>query len=148
MSLGCFTDDDQPPDALGAVLDRMPPDLALIAGAGNKDTIRPMFPAGFNDAFAIGALDGRGARADFSNWGSWLDGCATGVDVRSSFFVMDGFEGYARWSGTSFAAPQFAGAVAARVARTGEPPRVAANCLLAGGRAVPGLGAEFQPQLG
>ena len=35
---------------------------------------------------AVGALDA-GGRAAFSNFGSWVDACAPGVDVVSTFFT-------------------------------------------------------------
>lgn len=162
MSLGCFTEDDsRAPDALASVLETMPPDMALIAGAGNKDTTRPMWPAAFCGAFSVGALDrDGGGRAPFSNWGSTLDACAPGVGIVSSYFEVGAqaaawsdapvsFDGFARWSGTSFAAPQLAGAVAALVSSHGPgmSPRVAAATLLSQGRVVPGLGSEFHPHL-
>jgi subtilisin family serine protease len=118
-----------------------------------------MWPAAFCDVTAVGALDdATGARADFSNYGSWVDACGPGVGLVSTFFRYRGpiratgglknFHGFASWSGTSFATPQFTGAVAALMSRSpGMPARVAAAYLLSSGRLVPGLGTEFHPHL-
>jgi subtilisin family serine protease len=68
----------------------------------------------------VGALD-RAGPAWFTNFGSWVDACAPAVNVVSTFFdpiteQFPGrpdrrFDGWARWSGTSFAAPKVAGAI-------------------------------------
>jgi subtilisin family serine protease len=81
----------------------------------------------------VGAIDTRGP-AGFSNFGPWVNACAAGVDVISTFFdesagelaqvnlapypwstqpIPARFPGYARWSGTSFASPAVAGAIVA-----------------------------------
>jgi subtilisin family serine protease len=115
MSLGCYTESDAPPP-LAQMLQRIVPDVPIVASAGNCNSCRPSYPAFMNDVIAVGALDVTG-RAWFSNFGGWVDACAPGVDVVSTFFLDEAdstfdfersFTGWATWSGTSFAAPKVA----------------------------------------
>ena len=99
------------------------PTSLVIASAGNNGSCRQYFPAALPDVIAVGALDSAG-RAAFSNFGPWVDACAPGVEVVSTFFtdhkdrldgsngVVNQYRGWASWSGTSFAAPKVAAVVA------------------------------------
>ncbi len=117
MSLGGYmTDDDG--TLFGAGLERLLGDGLGIAAAGNQSTSRPYFPAALPSIVGVGAL-GESEKAWFTNFGGWVDACAPGIDVVSTFFTGDSkapkeppFTGWARWSGTSFSAPKVAGAVA------------------------------------
>jgi hypothetical protein len=95
--------------------------LHVVASAGNDATSRPTYPACLSGVVAVGALGPNGP-AWFTNYGEWVDACAPGSDLLSTFFVFDGpaeegpygddpddFDGWAQWSGTSFAAPVVVG---------------------------------------
>ena len=79
---------------------------------------------------SVGAHDANGQRAEFSPDAEWVDLTAPGTDVVSLF--LDGmvrfsdradteappdsrFDGFASWSGTSFAAAAVTGAIARRI---------------------------------
>lgn len=124
LSLGCFSQDDQPPlllqAALGTLLNGQ--DRAVIAAAGNEGSSgEPYWPAAFagSDAefagqvLAVAAHDGS-ALCSWSNTGPWVSLAAPGSDITSTYVTHDGFPtGFASWSGTSFSAPYVAAAIAA-----------------------------------
>ena len=100
-------------------------------------------------------------RADYSNFGSWVDVYARGSDIVNAFpdgtYAYDEAphkgqeyrfrEGLAKWSGTSFATPIVAGLIAGRMSRTGESARDPADALkkLAIANAKPGIGPILRP---
>lgn len=99
----------------------------VVASAGNDATCVPHVPASLPGVIAVGAL-GTCGPAEFTNYGDWVDACAPGVDLVSAFFDrfdgrnpavngldLDRYTGWARWSGTSFAAPVVVAALAREV---------------------------------
>lgn len=156
LSLGCYTFDDSPTPVVQRAIAGFPDGTVFVACAGNDGSDRPFWPAALDDVLAVGALDANGdGRAAFSNHGAWVDACAVGENVTSAFVTFDGpqppvdgydsdrFEGYARWSGTSFATPAVAGAITALSRERGISVADAARTLLgrADTRMVEDLGA-------
>ena len=163
LSLGGYTENDEPPLTLRELLATVPPGVAIVAAAGNDASSRPFWPAAFNHVIGVGAVQvdpssGAVQPAPFTNRGHWVNCCAQGVDVVSTFprgvyRTADGqerrFEGMARWSGTSFAAPLVAGLIAAARTTWGtSTAREAADRLLATAtQQLAGLGPFLGPQL-
>jgi subtilisin family serine protease len=143
LSIGCHTYDDRPSPVLSRAVAALGRATAVVACAGNAATDRPFWPAAMKPVIAVAALDtGQEDRAWFSNYGWWVDASAPGQDVTSSFPYFDGarprvngidpdaFRGYATWSGTSFAAPVVAGAIADLAGREDLPASTAADLIL------------------
>jgi subtilisin len=87
--------------------------VIMVAAAGNagtpKDTLdRISWPARFPETFAVGAICQELQRADFSSTGDMLDFAMPGVDVYSCYPGNK----WARYSGTSMAAPFLTGCIA------------------------------------
>jgi subtilisin family serine protease len=156
LSLGGYTRDDRPPHALARALRSIGADRVVVAAAGNNGDDRRFWPAAFAGVIAVAAYDSAdGTPATFSNHGPWVDVCAPGVDLHSCY--VDGwrgpdpaepeFTGWARWSGTSFAAPLVAAEIGRRVVEHGGTARAAADALLAelGDPPADGYGRRYVP---
>ncbi|MGV9776561.1 S8 family peptidase [Streptosporangium sp. NPDC003464] len=128
LSFGGHTFDDRPSPLVEAALAGLT-GTAVVACAGNTASDRPFWPAALPRVIAVGALDAaEEAAAPFSAHGPWVDACARGEWLTSSFLDHGAFRGYARWSGTSFAAAVVSGAIAA-AARDRTPQEAAAHVL-------------------
>jgi len=125
------------------------PGVAVVAPAGNERTTHPYWPAAHPDVVGVAATNPLGgARAWFSNWGPWVNCCARGQDVRSTFVDWVGpiqgeplsdvynFSGWAIWNGTSFSTPKVSGAIARAVAENGITGVDAYELLISGGGGV------------
>jgi subtilisin family serine protease len=101
----------------------------VVAAAGNLGDSRKCYPAADDWTISVGAVEmtGPGRKtpkpASFTSSGDWVDVCAEGVNVTSSFedkpyrgssapHRVQQFTGKAVWSGTSFSAAHVSGKVA------------------------------------
>ncbi len=106
LSLVCYTDDGRPPLGLATAIDRLDPEVLVIACAGNhgdpglgfdddKEYRRPAWPAALDDVVAVGSarrVDFKGARgyelSPFTPHGAaWIDLLTPGEDVESTYFT-------------------------------------------------------------
>ena len=153
LSFACYTEDGRAPLALATAIDRLDPNIVVVAAAGNHGNLpenpepgkpsrlSPAWPAALDDVVAVGAATREREPADFSPKAPWVDLLAAGVDVVSTFFQgavtlppdqadprasaprVEEFRGFAEWNGTSFAAALVSGAIAAGT----RPGRVSAR---------------------
>jgi thermitase len=93
--------------------------VLIVAAAGNSNTNAPFYPAAYSEVVSVAATNEYDSKADFSNWGNWIELSAPGVDIYSTmptYHVTLNDEGYASnyayMSGTSMACPQVSGVAA------------------------------------
>ena len=81
--------------------------VVVVAAAGNDHSSGQFWPAQYSHVVAVAATDNADHLADFSNYGSWIDICAPGVNITSTW----SHNTFAVESGTSMASPVTAGTV-------------------------------------
>ncbi|MGH7740633.1 MAG: S8 family serine peptidase [Candidatus Eiseniibacteriota bacterium] len=103
-----------------ALYDAITHGCVVSAAAGNSGSQAfPLYPSAYaidGLCIEVGASDVNDQRAVFSTYGPWLDLVAPGENIFGTFMTYPNafggtFPGYVAGSGTSFAAPQVAGAV-------------------------------------
>lgn len=128
MSLGTG-DESAQPFFQALINDAVAGDVACIAAAGNDGTDLAFYPAACESVLAVAATNTANHRADFSNWGWYVDIAAPGegmwstigrnyeYDFDSQFWFellwgWDTVNPYMSGDGTSFACPVTAGVAA------------------------------------
>ena len=163
MSFGAETADDERPVALGVALEIIDEEsrkagleTVVVAAAGNFGHDRPCYPAAFPTVTAVAALTQGMLPAEWSSRGAWVDVSTIGEGVRSTFvpgtespsldYDFEEFpkDAWALWSGTSFAAPQVAGALAKIAIDEGVTPTEAKRRLLEEAGEIPLYGKRIE----
>jgi len=168
LSFGAETADDERPIALGVALEIIDEasrkaglETVVVAAAGNFGHDRPCYPAAFPTVTAVAALTQGMLPAEWSSRGAWVDVSTLGEGVRSTFvpgtespsldydFEEFPHNAWALWSGTSFAAPQVAGAIAKIAIDYGVTPTEAKRRLLEEAGEIPlyGRRVEILPRI-
>lgn len=84
--------------------------VTVIAAMGNVGSNSIVFPAAYEGVIAVAATDKSNDRANFSNYGTWVDISAPGDNIYSTY--IGGTTKSTALSGTSMAAPVVAGIAA------------------------------------
>lgn len=160
LSLGMETIDDAPPLAFEVALELVREherqtgrEVLVVAAAGNFGRERACWPAAHRRVVAVAGLTQNLQPTSWSSRGAWVDCSTIGEGIRSTY--VEGTESpvvenppdqfpanaWALGVGTSYAAPQVAGAVAELVhLGRASSCRQALAQLLAEGQRVPGFG--------
>lgn len=117
-----------PNQVLGAMIDALSKrGMIVVAAVGNEGpSSRPLYPAAFEPVVAVTAVDRRNNVYRWANQGPQVDFAARGVAMPVA--LPKG--GYGEETGTSFAAPIVAAAIAQQVARTGTSASTAVQSLI------------------
>lgn len=130
LSIGTTQDSAVLADAVGKAIDA---GVTIVAAVGNSKEFgnRPVYPAFYDEVIGVGATTRDGERAAYSNTGNGVHVVAPGGDgsetPEGDLLVLGERDGVVPTSGTSFATPLVAGAVALHQA---EAPDVAPDDLL------------------
>ena len=160
LSLGGRTVDDQPPpataEAVAMVQRETGGGTVIVAAAGNYGDRSRVWPAALPGVEAVAGLTAYLTPSAWSSYGPDVRFSTVGEGIRSTFVtgtespVFDpspdvfGDDAWAMWSGTSFAAPQIAGAVARISYEEGLAPRAAVDKLDAYGKPIAGFGKAMR----
>ena len=105
LSLGAGSGAQQLQDAVNYAWTR---GCLVVVAAGNGGSSAPQYPAFYTNSLAVAATDSTDTLASFSQFGSWVDIAAPGVNIVSTYPSNR----YQSLSGTSMACPHVAGAAA------------------------------------
>ncbi len=94
--------------------------VIIVAAAGNEDTSSECYPAAYDEAIAVAAVNNLGKKEKYSNYGPWIDIAAEGylntqiqsIETQKYGLYREQKITYLITGGTSFATPRVAGLIA------------------------------------
>ena len=101
--------------------------MLIFGAAGNDDVDDLQYPANYPHVISVAATTQQDTRADFSNWGNWVDIAAPGVNCHTAWFFSQtptAHNRYNNWDGTSVSCPIAAGIGALIIAQFPEEDNV------------------------
>lgn len=128
-------------DNYGNQLPGSPMKGGIVIFAAGNETIQYGSPGNYDGCISVGAINQNGTRASFSNYGEWVDICAPGVNVPSTYLLGK----YVSMSGTSMACPHVSGVAALIASYFGGKGFTADELrarLLGGAREIPSSGGS------
>lgn len=123
--------------------------VVVVAAAGNDNVNYRLYPAAYDNVIGVGASDLNDRKANFSNYGDYVDVMAPGVQILSTVPGVPANNAYEYQSGTSMACPLVAGLVG--LLKSYNPdltPQQLTQCLFDGCVNVNGLNPQYAGQLG
>lgn len=106
LSFGSTEDSQVMHDAVSYAEQRGVLLVAAVGNEANSSDIKPQFPANWkSQVMGVAAIDSNNRKAGFSNFGNNVSVSAPGVNIVSAYPEANNTPDYAKWSGTSFAAP-------------------------------------------
>jgi hypothetical protein len=120
--------------------------LVVCAPLGNNNQKLALFPAAIGNVVSVAGVDSQDKKASFSNWEGLTMSCAPATGIKS--YWWDGSMGI--WSGTSFAGPFVAGAIADSLRKTNSrvAPSAIRNTIKPSGDVIDGLNPAYKSMLG
>ena len=102
--------------------------IVICAAAGNENSNSRPYPAGYKNVISVAAVNRNGAKAGYSNYGSWVTIAAPGSGIYSVYSQdyysdQDGWKSnntYQKMDGTSMACPVVSGALALYMSKFGH----------------------------
>lgn len=121
--------------------------IILVAAAGNENTSSQLYPAAYSNVMAVAATDQSDRKSSFSNYGTWVDISAPGVNMLST--VAGANNNYEYYNGTSMATPLVAGLLG--LAKSYKPTATNTeiiNCLYSSADNISSLNTSYTGKLG
>ncbi len=119
--------------------------IIIVAAAGNNDDNVRSYPAAYNNVLAVAATNSSDVKAPTSSYGTWVDVCAPGVNIYSTWDLNS----MAYGTGTSISSPITAGLAALlRVAHPDWSNQAIVDTIIATTDDVDALNPDYAGQLG